>query len=90
MPSALDNLALDSLHELAAYGVRSTLQDVPHALSGLALHWHGLDNCTLVAFDCLLRTGTPLQSKNRGIAETISWRFLPSKLSKYILRKADS
>ena len=38
-------------------------------------HWHGLDKC-------LLCTGN-MANKN---AETISWRFLPSKPAKYILR----
>ena len=40
------------------------MQIVAYALSGLALHWHGLDKCiqTLVACDCLLCTGKLLQS----------------------------
>ena len=40
------------------------MQIVAYILSGVALHWHGLDECiqTWVAFDCLLCTGKLLQS----------------------------
>ena len=59
--SALDSLALESRHELPTE-CATTRQDVPHALSGLALHWQKLDQCTLIAFDRLLCTGKLLQS----------------------------
>ena len=41
-----------------------TMQIITYALTGLALHWHGLNMCiqTLVALDCLLCTGKLLQS----------------------------
>ena len=62
--SALDSLALESRHELPT-GCAPTMRDVPRALSGLALHWHRLDKCTLVAFDCLLCTGKCVAVGNR-------------------------
>ena len=60
--SALDSLALESRHELPTE-CAATRQDVPHALSGLALHWQGLDQRTWVAFDRLPCTGKLLQSE---------------------------
>ena len=56
--SALDSLALELRHELPT-GCTPTMQDVPQALPGLALHWHGLDICidVLGTIDCLLCTG---------------------------------
>ena len=62
--SAVDSLALESRRELPT-GCAPTMQDVPHALSGLALHWHGLDMCidVLVTIDCLPCTSKLLQSK---------------------------